>query len=98
MGKGDATWKAVKTVLGWTLDTVAKTISLPAHRLSRLHELLLSMSDSKKRISLKKWQQLLGELRSMATAIPAAIGPFSALQEALTHKTTGGHRNDVHLT
>jgi hypothetical protein len=92
MGKGDATWTTVKTVIGWTLDTVAKTISLPAHRLSRLHELLLSVSGSQKRISLKKRQQLLGELLTMATAIPAAIGLFSALQEALKHKTTGGHR------
>jgi hypothetical protein len=91
MVKGDATWTAVKTVLGWILDTVAKTISLPAHRLSRLHELLASVSSSQKRISLRKWQQLLGELRSMATAIPASIGLFSALQEALKHKTTGGH-------
>jgi hypothetical protein len=96
IGKGDATWTTVKTVLGWILDTIAKTISLPAHRLSRLHELLASVTSSQKLISLRKWQQLLGELLSVATAIPAAIGLFSALQEALKHKTTGVHQ--VHLT
>jgi hypothetical protein len=92
MGKGDATWVTVNTVLGWILDTVAKTICLPANCLSRLRELLHSVSSVQKRISLKKWQQVLGELRSMATVIPAAIGLFSVLQEALKHKTTGGHR------
>jgi hypothetical protein len=96
MGNGDATRTTVKTALGWILDTVEKTISLPAHRLSRLHELLASVSCSQKRISLKKWQQLLGGLLSMATANPADIGLFSALKEALKHKTTSGHR--VRLT
>jgi hypothetical protein len=47
-------------------------------------------------VFLKKWQQLLGELRSMATAIPAAIGLLSTLQEALQHNTTCGSR--VRLT
>jgi hypothetical protein len=71
MGKGDATWATVKTILGWILDNVDKTISLPAHRLLRLMELLDSVSTGQKRISLKKWQQLPGELCSMATVIPA---------------------------
>jgi hypothetical protein len=96
MGKGDTPWAMVKNVLCWILDTVTNTISFPAYCLSRLHTLLHSVSSTQKRISLKKWQKLLGELRSMATSIPADIGLFSSLQEALKHKTTRGHR--VRLT
>jgi hypothetical protein len=89
-------WTTVKTILGWILDTLNHTISLPSHRRERISELLSSIAPTQKRVSLKKWQQLLGELRSMATAIPAAIGLFSALQAALQHKTTCGSR--VRLT
>jgi hypothetical protein len=96
MSKGDATWTRIKTILGWILDTLNRTISLPAHRRERIVALLDSMSPTQKHISLKKWQQLLGELRSMAIAIPAAIGLFSVLQAALKNKTTDGQ--SVRLT
>jgi hypothetical protein len=94
MAKGDATWSTVKMILGWILNTLDKTISLPAHRLTRLREILGSISPTQRRVALKKWQQILGELRSMALAIPAAIGLFSVLQEAL--KSGDGKR--VRLT
>jgi hypothetical protein len=64
------------------------TISLPPHRLLRIQEILACIGPIQRRVSLKKWQQLLGELRSMALAIPAAIGLFSVLQDAL--KTSDG--------
>jgi hypothetical protein len=47
-------------------------------------------------VGLINWQQLVGELRSMAITIPAAIGLFSVLQEALTNKSPCGKR--VRLT
>jgi hypothetical protein len=94
MEKGDATWSTVKMILGWILNTLDKTISLPAHRLLRLRDILSSISTTQRRVSLKKWQQVLGELRSMALAIPAAIGLFSVLQDAL--KSGDGKR--VRLT
>jgi hypothetical protein len=40
----------------------------------------------------KKWQQVIGELRSMALAIPGARGLFCSLQEALHHKLNDGKR------
>jgi hypothetical protein len=40
MRKGDATWATRKAILGWTIDTIAKTIELPPHRIQRLFELL----------------------------------------------------------
>jgi hypothetical protein len=82
MGKGDATWTTLKPILGWILNTLDKTISLPPHRLVQVHDILNSIGPNQRRVALNKWQQVLGELRSMALAIPAAIGLFSVLQEA----------------
>jgi hypothetical protein len=94
MGKGNATWATLKTILGWILNTLDKTISLPPHRLVRVHDILDSIGPNQRRVALSKWQQVLGELRSMALAIPYAIGLFSVLQEAL--KSSDGSR--VRLT
>ena len=38
--QGDAFWSTQKVILGWLIDTVAMTISLPIHRQERLLELL----------------------------------------------------------
>jgi hypothetical protein len=72
------------------INTLENTISLPAHRLARIQEILASIGPSQRRVALKKLQKVMGELRSMAPAIPASIGLFSALQEAL--KTSDGKR------
>jgi hypothetical protein len=90
MAKGDTSRATPKVILGWIIDTLDNTISFPAHRLARIREVLASIAPSQRRVSLKKWQQVLGELRSTALAIPAAIGLLSALQEAL--KTSDGNR------
>jgi hypothetical protein len=82
MLKGDACWATVKVILGWLVDTVRGTIELPPHRAERLQELLLDAL-GRKRVSLKHWQQLLGELRSMVLAIPGGEGLFSHLQGAI---------------
>jgi hypothetical protein len=94
LGKGDASWATIKTFLGWILNTIEKTISLQSHRIICLKELLYYVTSSQERIFVLKWQQLLGELWSMAIAIaiPADIGLFSALHESLNHKTKRGHR------
>jgi hypothetical protein len=81
--KGDGFWETRKLVLGWILDTLRMTIELPPHRLERLEEILNSIPRTQKRTSVRKWQQVLGELRSMAIAIPGSHGMFSLLQEAL---------------
>jgi hypothetical protein len=85
--KGDATWATRKTVLGWVLDTVDKTIQLPPHRIDRLHSILAGIPGTQRRTSTKKWQQVVGELRSMTLAVPGARGLFCSLQEALRHRT-----------
>jgi hypothetical protein len=86
LGKGDGHWETRKIILGWILDSIRMTIELPPHRITRLQDLLDSVPLGQKRTSVKKWQQLLGELRSMAIALPGARGLFSLLQEALRHQ------------
>jgi hypothetical protein len=95
-GKGGASWVMTKNILGWMLNIIDKTMSLLSHRLMCLKELLSYFTSSQKRKHVLKWQQLLGELRSMVSVVSAVIGLFSALHKALTHNTKCVHR--VHLT
>lgn len=86
MLKGDAFWDTKKRILGWDIDTVASTLNLPVHRLDRLYMLLdMLRPPPKKRVFIKLWHQLLGELRSMAPALPGARGLFLVLQDAFGH-------------
>ena len=96
--QGDCSWSTVKLVLGWVIDTVAMTIALPPHRVERLHEILASIPRSQKRTSAKKWHKVLGELRSMAMAMPGARNMFGRLQNALdkTSKTRVALDKGVH--
>jgi hypothetical protein len=71
--KGDACWSTQKQVLGWLIDTIQSTLTLPPHRLDRLFDILHhSIRAHQKRVSLQKWYSVLGELRAMAIAIPGA--------------------------
>jgi hypothetical protein len=92
MRKGDATWTTRKVILGWIIDTVRLTIELPARRIARLFELLDSVPAHQRRVSTKKWQQLVGEIRSMVLAVPGGRGLFSALHQVLKVRTEDGTR------
>jgi hypothetical protein len=87
--QGDACWATRKTILGWDFDTEEGTLHLPPHRLDRLYALLDAFPPTRRRAPIAEWHQLLGELRSMAAALPGARGLFSALQDALR---TGNRR------
>ena len=50
---------------------------------------------TKKRTTVKAWQKVLGELRSMALALPGARGLFGAMQHALSNTKSN---NRVSLT
>ena len=82
--QGDCTWSTVKLVLGWIIDTLNMTIQLPQHRIDRLWEILNSIPQHQKRTSVKKWHQILGELRSMSIALPGSRNMFGRLQNALS--------------
>eukprot|EP00536_Pseudo-nitzschia_multiseries_P012239 jgi/Psemu1/31438/gm1.31438_g len=92
MLQGDATWTTKKVILGWLIDSINKTISLPPHRVARLQEILLSIAPTQRHVPIQQWHQVLGELQSMALAIPGSIGLFSILQEAFRHPDPGRQR------
>jgi hypothetical protein len=85
--KGDAKWSTTKQMLEWRIDTtVQSTITLPPHRLEQLHTILTSITpDQHRRVSIKKWQQMLGELRAMAIAIPGARGILVTYRQHYKH-------------
>ena len=83
---GDAAWSTQKEVLGWLVDTQAMTLRLTQRRLQRLRTTLeQDFPRTRKRASVTDYHKLLGELRSLAIALPGARGLFSVLQEALRH-------------
>ena len=83
--KGDATWDTLKVILGWLIDSINQTIQLPKHRSDRLVAILESL-DGRKRVCTSEWHKVIGELRSMALAVPGARGLFSALQTGFQQK------------
>jgi hypothetical protein len=85
LGKGDGVWETRKTMLGWILDTIRRTIKLPHHRAQRLHDIFAELAGHH-HVSAKQWHKVLGELRSMALAVPGARGLFSALQTGLQQR------------
>ena len=84
--KGDCSWTTLETMLGWILDTVNMTIKLPQHCVEQLEEILSEIPRTQKRISVRKWHKVLGELWSMSLALPGSRNLFSHMQEALTSK------------
>ncbi|KAI2493227.1 hypothetical protein MHU86_21301 [Fragilaria crotonensis] len=97
MLQGDAHWDTRKMILGWQLDTVAGTLNLPPHRIACLYELLDAVQPPRKRLPLKAWHKLLGELRSMAPGLPGSGGLFSVLQDALSRGDRGRIRLNRHV-
>jgi hypothetical protein len=80
--KGDAILSTQKRLLGWDNDSEKMEIRLPPHGIDRLCDLLLTFTQGK-HTTWKKWQKLLGELRSMMLAIHKAQYFFTALQYPL---------------
>jgi len=76
------------------VDTIANTLELPPHRRERLFATLEATPPTQKRVSLKKWHSILGELRSMTIALPGSRGLFSHLQAALRSVQKGR----IHVT
>ena len=90
--KGDGAWATQKVLLGWFVDTIAGTISLPPHRLERFGALLDSIAPTQRRIGIKAWHKFLGELRSMVLGLPGTSGLFGPLQHAFREHMDNGSR------
>ena len=61
------------------------TMSLPPHQDNGFKEILDEIPTNQKRIGVDKRHQVLGELSSMAIALPGARVLFIHMQEALLH-------------
>ena len=61
------------------------TITLPAHRVAQLEAIVSALPCSQCRIGVDKWHRVLGELHSMALALPGARVMFRQIQETLCH-------------
>ena len=86
MKQGDATWITSKVILGWLIDTTAKTTELPPHRMEHLLEILESIAPDQKTIATKDWHKVLDELCSMLIALPELVVLFSLLKEVFCHE------------
>lgn len=96
MTQGDASWETLKVVLGWLIDSVRQTIELPPHRVLRLQEIFDELRHAR-RVSHRRWRQVLGELRSMLLAIPGGRGLFSILQTGFRFADRHRVRLDSHM-
>ena len=94
--QGDAGWCPRKVILGWILDFHRQTIELTPHRKTLLAQIFRQLA-SAKRVSEKKWRQILGQLRFVAQAIPGSAGLFCALQVALNRVSDGRIRINASL-
>jgi hypothetical protein len=74
MAQGDGLWSTTKSILGGLVDSAAHTVHLLPHKAKRLQELLTTFLPLR-RTSQRRWLQLLGELRHMATATGGEV-PF----------------------
>ena len=92
--KGNAAWSTQKVVLGWSIDTVKKSLTLPDDRKTNLLDLLDTIPPSTSRCSWRLWHKLLGTLCSTVPAISGASEMFTRPQHAL--KTAKGRR--INLT
>ena len=75
---------ALKTVLGWLLNTELCTVKLQESRVLQLYKILAKLPNQKKRISKKIWYQVLGKVWSVVLKNPGGSGLFSALKQAIT--------------
>ena len=79
---GDALFSSNKRILGWDIDTHHMHIRLPVHRQQRLCDLIHKTLD-RPFSTRRRWQCLLGELRSVTLAVHSSKYLFSILQHAL---------------
>jgi hypothetical protein len=83
---GDALFSSTKRILGWDIDTHHMHIRLPVHRQQRLCD-LIQRTLERPFSTRRRWQSLLGELRSVTLAVHSSKYLFSILQHALTRSS-----------
>ena len=59
--QGDCTWSTNKKILGWIINTVVMTVTLPKHCIDCLAEILSSIPSIQWHIGVTKWHKVLGK-------------------------------------
>ena len=84
LGKGDGGWNQWKEILGWMLDSKWKMLELTEQHTKQIMDIFEDLR-GQKRVGIKKWQHVLGELWFMGLVVPGSAGLFGALQLGLAH-------------
>ena len=79
---GDARWAPSKELLGFVCDGQARTVHLTQRKALAIAQDTAALL-KKNRITLHKFQSILGRLRHVATILPAARALFTPLNRAL---------------
>ena len=82
--KGYMVFKFMKLVLGWIIDTLILTISLPTSQLQKLQAALEAIPLTQCRTSRRKWERLVGILRSILPSLMGVGELFYHLQLVLS--------------
>ena len=61
------------------------TLSSSPHWENRFKDILAGISHIQNHIGMENWHRVIGELQSVAIALPGDRGLFSHMQEALHH-------------
>lgn len=83
LDKQDASWQTVKRKLGWDFALRSRRLLIPPHRREKV---LADLRDTlgKRRVSLKVFQSVVGQLQSLVQGLPGSRGQFSLLYDAIT--------------
>jgi hypothetical protein len=88
LDKVAAAFQDIKRFLGGDEGLLSRSVLLAPQRRDRVIEDILAVRNVK-RVSLKSWQSLIGQLRSLVVGLPGALGQFSLMQEALRVQQDG---------
>ena len=80
--QGEGLWEFRKIILGWLLDSIERTITLPTEKLTLISREIKAVY-RKKAIPLQRHQQLVGKLRHASFGIPTGKELFTPLHDAL---------------
>ena len=80
VGEGD--WTCVKEVLGWTVETEAKTVALPERKLWELLT-LVDIPATQCHMGQKYLERLVGNRCSINLVVPGAVAHLHHIQRAL---------------
>ena len=82
MEANDARWAPEKVILGFVIDGAARTVRLPATK-AEATALATRRLLAKKRVAIKTFQSVVGQLRNAARILPAARSLFTPINRAL---------------